>query len=232
MLRVKNLVKNFNQQTVIKNISFSLTKGEVVGFLGPNGAGKTTTMRLITGFLRPNGGEIKILGLSPQKAKSKIGYLPEENPLYERMTPLEYLSFLGQMHQLEPSLLEERLRQLIKIFELPSVITTPIGRLSRGFRQRVGLAATMIHDPPLIIMDEPTSGLDPLQQREIKRFIKKIAKEKAIIFSTHILSEVKEICQRAIIIHQGKIVADTSLEQLKKRQQGLEKLFYQLTGNA
>jgi len=229
MLQIKNLTKKFGQKVAVDNISFSAKTGEIIGFLGPNGAGKTTTMRLITGFLTPTKGEIAINNLSPKEARDLIGYLPEENPLYSQFTPLEYLNFIGKMHYLTGNKLKQRLEYVIKNCGLKEVVSQPIETLSRGYRQRVGLAAALIHDPQLLIMDEPTTGLDPNQQKEIRQLIKKIAKNKTIIFSTHILSEAEAICQRIIIIHQGKIKADKTIGQIKRGRGSLEKLFTKLT---
>jgi len=229
MLRVKNLTKKFGQKTAVDNISFTAKAGEIIGFLGPNGAGKTTTMRLITGFLIPTKGEIKINNLAPKKARPLIGYLPEENPLYSQFTPFEYLTFIGKMHGLDKTLLKKRLNYAITNCGLEKVVFQTIETLSRGYRQRVGLAAALIHNPQLLIMDEPTTGLDPNQQAEIRRLIQKISKNKTIIFSTHILSEAEAICQRVIIIHQGRLAAKERLTDLKKKRRSLEKLFFELT---
>jgi len=227
MITVSNLHKHFGKVKAVNGIDFEVNKGEIVGFLGPNGAGKTTTMRLITSFLTPTKGKVTINGKSPKLARSIIGYLPEENPLYPKMTPLEYLHFIGKMHKLSAQDLHKQSRAVIAKCGLGEVINRPIETLSRGYRQRVGLAATLIHHPQVIIMDEPTSGLDPNQQDEIKNLIKLLAKDKAVLFSTHILSEAESICQRALIIHRGRIVAKADVNKMKKGQ--LEKLFKQKT---
>jgi ABC-2 type transport system ATP-binding protein len=229
MLKVKNLSKHFGSIKAVDNISFELKKGEVIGFLGPNGAGKTTTMRLLTGFLTPNSGEVTIKNKKPKKARSIIGYLPEENPLYFNFTPIEYLTFIAKMHKINSKKLEKQVNFVVEKCGLQTVINQKIQTLSRGYRQRVGLAAALIHDPELLIMDEPTSGLDPNQQDEIKNLIHSLSKNKAVIFSTHILSEAEAVCQRVIIIHKGKIVAEKNITQLKKGE--LEKLFKQKTIN-
>lgn len=229
MLKVKNITKKFGQKTAVDNVSFTAKAGEIIGFLGPNGAGKTTTMRLITGFLIPTKGEIKINNLTPKKARRLIGYLPEENPLYGQFTPSEYLTFIGKMHGLNKTFLKERLNYVITNCGLKKVVFQTIETLSRGYRQRVGLAAALIHNPQLLIMDEPTTGLDPNQQAEIRQLIQKISKNKTIIFSTHILSEAEAICQQVIVIHQGKLVAKEKLTDLKKKRRSLEKLFFELT---
>lgn len=229
MLIIKNLTKSFGEKKVIDDISLTVKLGEIVGFLGPNGAGKTTTMRLITGFYTPTEGKISIDKLSPEEARNITGYLPEENPLYNQFTPFEYLNFIAKMRGLTGNILQERLDYIIKNCNLSEVLNQKIETLSRGFRQRVGLAAALIHNPKLVVMDEPTSGLDPNQQEEIRKLIKVIAKEKAIIFSTHILSEAKAICKRVVIIHKGKIVSKENLTEMKKKKLSLEKLFKKLT---
>jgi ABC-2 type transport system ATP-binding protein len=227
MLNVSNLHKYFGKVKAVDGIDFEVNKGEIVGFLGPNGAGKTTTMRLITSFLTPTKGKVTINGKSPKKSRSIIGYLPEENPLYSKMTPLEYLHFIGKMHKMSLNNLNKQSGAVTAKCGLTEVINRPIETLSRGYRQRVGLAATLIHNPQIIVMDEPTSGLDPNQQDEIKNLIKLLAKDKAVLFSTHILSEAESICQRALIIHRGEIVAKANVRKMKKGQ--LEKLFKQKT---
>ncbi len=229
MLKVKDLSKHFGSVKAVDGINFEVNKGEIIGFLGPNGAGKTTTMRLITGFLTPTKGKISINKQSPKQARKIIGYLPEENPLYTKFTPYEYLTFIGKMHKMDNSELSKQLDFVTDKCGLSQVINQPIETLSRGFRQRVGLAAAIIHNPDLLIMDEPTSGLDPNQQAEIKTLIQNLAQKKAVIFSTHILSEAEAICQRIIIIHQGKLVAEKKMSNLKRGQ--LEKLFKQKTKN-
>lgn len=229
MVTVKNLSKYFGSIKAVDKINFNLSKGEVLGFLGPNGAGKTTTMRLITGFLTPTNGKVKIDGQTPRESRSIIGYLPEENPLYSKFTPAEYLRFIGKMHQMADKELAKQTKFVIDKCGLEGVLNRQIETLSRGFRQRVGLAAALIHDPEYLIMDEPTSGLDPNQQDEIKKLIHKLSKDKGVIFSTHILSEAEDACQKAIIIHHGKIVTQEDLTKLKKGQ--LEKIFKQKTKN-
>jgi len=229
MLIIKNLTKSFGEKKVIDDISLTVKLGEIVGFLGPNGAGKTTTMRLITGFYSPTAGSITIDNRSPEESKNVIGYLPEENPLYNQFTPFEYLNFIAKMRGLSGDILKERLSYIVKNCNLSEVLNQKVETLSRGFKQRVGLAAALIHDPKLVVMDEPTSGLDPNQQEEIRKLIKVIAKEKAIIFSTHILSEAKAICKRVVIIHKGKIVGEENLVEMKRKRISLESLFKKLT---
>jgi len=229
MLTVKNLTKKFDTVTAVDNISFTLKKGEILGFLGTNGAGKTTSMRLITGFLTPTSGKITINGKEPKKVRDIIGYLPEDNPLYHKYTAWEYLNFIGRMFNLDPQTLKKNINQVVADCDLAGVLAQSIETLSRGFKQRVGLAATLVHQPSLIIMDEPTTGLDPNQQKEIRKLIKTIAKNKGVILSTHYLTEAQEVCDRIIIIHQGKIIADKKTADLKKKRQSLENLFTKLT---
>jgi len=229
MLTVRNLTKKFDNLTAVDNISFRLKKGEILGFLGTNGAGKTTAMRLITGFLTPTKGKISIEKKTPKEARNIIGYLPEENPLYGKYTPLEYLNFIGQMFGLDQKNLKKNIKQVVKDCGISNVLNQSIETLSRGFKQRVGLAATLVHQPNLIIMDEPTTGLDPNQQKEIRKLIKKLAKNRGVILSTHYLTEAQELCSRIIIIHQGKILADKKTADLKKKKQSLENLFAKLT---
>ncbi len=229
MLKVSNLAKHFGSVKAVNGIDFEVDKGEVVGFLGPNGAGKTTTMRLITSFLTPTKGKIDINGMTPRQARPAIGYLPEENPLYTKFTPREYLTFVGKMHKMDNNNLDKQMSFVIDKCGISEVMSQQIETLSRGFRQRVGLAAALIHDPELLVMDEPTSGLDPNQQDDIKKLIKKLAEDKAVIFSTHILSEAEAICQRIIIIHKGKIAAKKDMSKLKRGE--LEKLFKRKTKN-
>lgn len=220
MISFFNVFKSFNKKEVINNISFKIKKGEIVGFVGPNGAGKTTTMRLILGYLKADSGEILVDNLNPVEKRleilDKVGYLPENNPLYQDMKVKDYLDFVSKVK--ETSKLE-------KIFDdvgLNEVLEKKIEELSRGYKQRVGLAAALIGNPEILILDEPTSGLDPLEQEKIRQLIKKIAKNKIIIFSTHILSEVEDVANRLIIINQGKILYDGA----KPKSKGaVEKLF-------
>lgn len=212
MISVSNLKKNYGQFEALKGISFDVSSGEIVGFLGPNGAGKTTTMRILTGFLGPSAGTIEIEGLplaeNLEQAKSIIGYLPENNPLYEDMMVQEYLYFVAEMRGIEPDIRAKRVQRNIELYGLKEVATRDIGELSKGYRQRVGLAQASLHDPPIMILDEPTSGLDPNQIIEIRNLIKEIGKTKTVILSTHNLAEVEATCTRVIIIKEGELVAD------------------------
>ena len=219
MIDIKNLTKKFNNETVLDGIEFSVKKGEILGFLGPNGAGKTTTMKIITSFLAPTKGTVEVDGFDTQKdslaTRSKIGYLPEMVPLYEDMLVFEYLRFIAEIRGIEKDEIDEKIRESSKVCGLAKVLTRPIEELSKGYRQRVGLAQAIIHDPDILILDEPTTGLDPNQIVEIRDLIKKIGQEKTIIFSTHILSEASAICDRIIIINKGKIVAKGTPRELK-----------------
>lgn len=217
-IEVKDLTKIYGEQKAVDNISFSITNGEIVGFLGPNGAGKSTTMKIITGYLQQDGGEAFVSGTNvneqPMITKKKIGYLPEANPLYHDMYVKEYLGFVADIHSVNG----ERSTVINKVIE--TVGLTPeskkkIGQLSKGYKQRVGLAAALIHDPEVLILDEPTSGLDPNQIIEIREVIKNLGKNKTVLFSSHILQEVEAICDRVIIINKGKIVADDKLSNLQ-----------------
>jgi len=217
MIEVNGLTKRFGQVVAVDGISFSIDKGEVVGFLGPNGAGKTTTMRILTGFLRPDEGDIKICGEdvveNPIEVKRRIGYLPEDNPLYTSLTVKEYLQFVAEVRKITDG---GAVRDAIEISGLEEVTTRPIGELSKGYRQRVGLAQAILHNPDILIMDEPTSGLDPTQIVSIRSLIKELGKEKTIIISTHILPEVSATCSRVIIIHRGKIIARGTPDELQR----------------
>ena len=217
-ITVSNLLKIYGEQKAVNNISFTIPKGEIVGFLGPNGAGKSTTMKMITGFLNPNKGSIEVAGINvlthPLEARKKIGYLPEANPLYMDMYVREYLEFIAGVHQL-PSV-KPAVEKAIAMTGLQPESHKKIGQLSKGYKQRVGLAAALIHDPEVLILDEPTSGLDPNQIIEIRDVIRQLGKEKTVLFSSHILQEVEALCQRVIIINKGSLVADDSLQNLGK----------------
>lgn len=216
-ISVKGLIKTYGNQTAVNDISFDVTRGEVVGFLGPNGAGKSTTMKMITGYLAPQSGQITVSGIdvitNPVEAKRKIGYLPESNALYYDMYVKEYLSFIGKAHKI--SMLDKKIVEVIEMTGLTIEQKKKIGQLSKGYKQRVGLAAALIHDPEVLILDEPTSGLDPNQIIEIRQLIKTLGSEKTILFSSHILQEVEAICSRVIIIHLGEIRLDESLSKIQ-----------------
>lgn len=216
-IEVKNLSKFYGEQAAVNDISFSVGKGEIVGFLGPNGAGKSTTMKIITGFIPSTSGEVRVCGISVDidalETRKKIGYLPENNPLYLDMYVREYLEFVGKIYHV-PNL-KKRVDEMIKQVGLEVEQNKKIGMLSKGYRQRVGLAQAIIHDPEVLILDEPTSGLDPNQLVEIRELIRQIGKSKTVMLSTHIMQEVEAICDRVIIIKTGKIVADSTASELQ-----------------
>jgi ABC-2 type transport system ATP-binding protein len=218
-IEVRQLLKQYGTQTAVNNISFKVNKGEIVGFLGPNGAGKSTTMKMITGYLEPDGGDISVSGINVKKqpldVKKKVGYLPESNALYYDMYIREYLSFIASVHGIENP--KQEVEKIIDTVGLTPESHKKIGQLSKGYKQRVGLAAALIHDPEVLILDEPTSGLDPNQIVEIRNVIREQGKDKIVVFSSHILQEVEAICNRVIIIHKGKIVADDSLGNLQQK---------------
>lgn len=217
-IEVKNLLKEYGEQKAVNNISFTVNKGEIVGFLGPNGAGKSTTMKIITGYLQQSGGEAWVCGINvaaqPLETKKKIGYLPELNALYYDMYVREYLGFVAEVHKVKNQ--KSKIEDVIALTGLTVESKKKIGQLSKGYKQRVGLAAALIHDPEVLILDEPTSGLDPNQIIEIRDVIKKQGQNKTVLFSSHILQEVEAICDRVIIINKGSIVADDSLINLQK----------------
>ena len=217
-IEVKNLLKKYGEQKAVDNISFKIDKGEIVGFLGPNGAGKSTTMKIITGYLEQTGGEAWVCGIhvgnDPLAAKKKIGYLPELNALYYDMYVREYLGFIAEIHRMPNR--EQAISRVIETVGLSRESKKKIGQLSKGYKQRVGLAAALIHEPEVLILDEPTSGLDPNQIVEIREVIKKQGQDKTVLFSSHILQEVEAICDRVIIINKGNLVADDKLSNLRK----------------
>ncbi|HAO45476.1 MAG TPA: gliding motility-associated ABC transporter ATP-binding subunit GldA [Ferruginibacter sp.] len=221
-IRVTNLTKVYGTQKAVDGITFNVAKGEIVGFLGPNGAGKSTTMKMITGYLQADGGEAEVCGQTVQDnsntTKEKIGYLPEANPLYYDMYVREYLDFITNVHTVSNK--KQKIEEVIGQVGLTVEANKKIGQLSKGYKQRVGLAAALIHNPEVLILDEPTSGLDPNQIVEIREVIKQLGKEKTVLFSSHILQEVQAICDRVIIINKGKIVADDSLSNLQKSKTG------------
>ncbi|MDI6840223.1 MAG: ATP-binding cassette domain-containing protein [bacterium] len=232
MIEVKNLTKKYNSFVAVDNISFKIERGEIVGFLGPNGAGKTTTLRVITGYFPPTNGSCRIAGFdieeSPIEAKSKIGYLPENNPLYHEMKVIEYLEFISSLRGLTNT--KKRIKEVIEVCKIYEVIGQTIGRLSKGYRQRVGLAQTILHNPEILIMDEPTEGLDPNQIIEVRELIKELGKEKTVFISTHRLTEVEATCKRILIINRGKIVADSPREELYRIARGREVIELALKG--
>lgn len=218
---VKDLLKIYGEQKAVNNISFSIEKGEIVGFLGPNGAGKSTTMKIITGYLSQNAGTVKVCGVDvqadPVAVKRKTGYLPEANPLYYEMFVKEYLSFVAGVYGMSEK--KQAVERIIELVGLTPEKHKKIGQLSKGYKQRVGLAAALIHEPEVLVLDEPTSGLDPNQIVEIRNVIKEQGRNKTILFSSHILQEVQAICDRVIIINKGELVADDSLRNLLHNKQ-------------
>jgi ABC-2 type transport system ATP-binding protein len=218
MIEIEKLTKRYGTTLALKGLSFQVPKGQVVGFLGPNGAGKSTTMRILAGFADPTEGVAKVAGIdvtqSPVEARRHIGYLPENNPLYEEMMVLDFLGFVAEVREVPKAQRRERIRSAIERCGLQPAFNKDIGQLSKGFRQRVGLAQAILHEPDLLILDEPTSGLDPNQIVEIRALIKQLGQEKTVILSTHILSEVQQTCGRVLIINDGKLVADDSPEHL------------------
>ena len=217
-ITVRNLTKIYGEQKAVNDISFTIEQGEIVGFLGPNGAGKSTTMKMITGYLEPSAGDITVNGVDVKKnpfdAKKKIGYLPESNALYYDMYVREYLTFIAEVHRVKNK--KQKVEDVIRLTGLTPESTKKVGQLSKGYKQRVGLAAALLHDPEVLILDEPTSGLDPNQIIEIRNVIKEQGKNKLVLFSSHILQEVEAICDRVIIINKGKIVADDQLSKLQQ----------------
>jgi ABC-2 type transport system ATP-binding protein len=224
MIQVENLTKYYRDFCAVDRIDIQIRKGEILGLLGPNGAGKTTTLRMLTGFLRPSAGTIRINGLSIDthvlEIKKIIGYLPESAPLYYDMLVYDYLDFVADLRAMDRARKLARIQELGELCSIREVMHQPIGELSRGYRQRVGLAHAMMNDPEVLVLDEPTSGLDPNQIVEIREIIRRIGQEKTIIFSTHILSEAEATCDRVAIIHRGKIVADSSRAELKENLGG------------
>lgn len=233
MIEINNLTKNFDQFTAVDDLSFKVKEGEVLGFLGPNGAGKSTTMKVITGFLSPSSGSVSIDGYditkSPMEAKSLMGYLPEGAPSYGDMTTLEFLNFVAQVRGYRGEEIGRRVQHAIDELELSSVSQQTIDTLSKGFKRRVGLAQAIMHDPKVLILDEPTDGLDPNQKHHVRELIKNLARDKIVIISTHILEEVTAVCSRAIIISQGKIVADGTPAGLESQSRYHQAISVRLT---
>lgn len=234
MIHIEHLKKYYGNFPAVDDISFDVARGEILGFLGPNGAGKTTTMKVITGFYPPNEGRITIDGRDVTeeslKTRAMIGYLPENTPLYHDLTVYEYLKHIADVRQIPNGEQKHRIRTMVEVTGLQDRLGQPISKLSKGFRQRVGLAQAMLHDPKVLVLDEPTIGLDPNQIVEIRDLIRKLGEEKTVILSTHILPEVQATCDRVVIIHQGKLVADGTPEQLQHRFQGRPVITLQVHG--
>ena len=236
MIEVRDVTKRFGTTVALDRVSFSLGEGEILGFLGPNGAGKSTAMKIITTFLAPDEGAVKVAGIDvleqPLAVRGLIGYLPETVPLYVDMNVHEYLSFVGRARRLDGARLRERLEWCVEACGLGTELKKPINELSKGFRQRTGLAQALIHDPRILILDEPTSGLDPLQIIGIRQLIRSLARQKTIIFSTHILQEVAPVTDCVVIINNGRIVADGRVSDLERRAMGSNRLFAGLRADA
>ncbi len=233
MLELDALEKSFNGKSAVTGMTFTLSKGEVLGFLGQNGAGKSTTMRMIAGVLEPDTGDARILGHSitqdRREAQRHIGYLPEGAPLYRDMTPTAFLRFMADAHGLSRSDRNNAIERVVADARIAAVAGQPISTLSKGYRRRVGLAGAILHDPPVLLLDEPTDGLDPIQKRAVRALIARMAAEKAILISTHTLEEVPAMCTRVIVVDHGRVVADDSPENLaKSRPGGLEEAFIKL----
>ena len=230
-LEIKKISKKYGDQDALIDVSFSLKKGDIVGFLGPNGAGKTTLMKIITSILKPDSGDITINGYDTQKneisTKRQIGYLAENNPLYKDMLVTEYLDFIASLYEIENK--KDKVKEIIKKTGLESEIKKKIEELSKGYKQRVGIAAALVHDPNVLILDEPTTGLDPNQLIEIRKLIQEIGQEKIVLLSTHILQEIPKICNHIIIINKGRIVENTRMQNLIKKSKNLEDHFQKLT---
>ncbi len=230
---VSQLTKQYGSQKAIDSLSFEIRPGEIVGFLGPNGAGKSTTMKLLTGYLTPTSGQAVVSGhdlaKAAMEARRSTGYLPEHNPLYLDMYVREFLVFVGKLYGMKGKVLHQRIQEMVGLCGLSVEQHKKIGQLSKGYRQRVGLAQALLHDPAVLILDEPTTGLDPNQLTEIRALIKATAANKTVLFSTHIMQEVEALCDRVIIISKGHIVADSPLSTLRRQDESLEEIFRKLT---
>lgn len=236
MIEAIGLSKFYGPFAASRDVSFSINKGEVAAFLGPNGAGKSTTMKLLTGYLAPSEGTAKIAGHNMATERllgaERLGYLPENGPLYTDMTPRSLLTFFGNLRQMNSRKLAERLEAVIHICNLETVIGKPIGKLSKGYRQRVGMAQAILHDPDVLILDEPTAGLDPNQIREVRKMIRNLGETKTILLSTHILQEVEAMCNRVVFINEGRLVFDGTPQGLGENYTNLDDRFHELTATA
>ena len=234
MIEASGLSKYYGAFVAVQDISFSIPQGQVVAFLGPNGAGKTTMMRMLTGYLAPSAGEAAIAGHDVRRdriaASQRLGYLPENGPMYPDMTPLELLRFFGQARRMAPATLQERVEAVVELCALELVTEKPIGKLSRGYRQRVGMAQALLHDPDVLIMDEPTAGLDPNQIRQFRENIQRLGRTKTLLISTHILHEADAVADRVLLVNNGRLVFDGPVDELKE-DGSLEQPFYRLTGH-
>lgn len=223
MIEVKELFKTFGRIRAVDGISFSVEKGEILGFLGPNGAGKSTAIRMLTGYLPPTSGNMVVAGYPVParslEARRHIGYLPETNPLYSEMRTVEFLKFVARFRRIPRRERASKIRRVVGSCHLEEVLSRPIGKLSKGFRQRVGLAQAIMHDPQILFLDEPTSGLDPRQVLGVRDLMRSLARDRTVIMSTHILAEIEANCNRIQIIHEGKLVAEGTLDELRRRHQ-------------
>jgi ABC-2 type transport system ATP-binding protein len=235
-IEAQGLTKKYGDFVAVTDVTFSITRGQIVAFLGPNGAGKTTTMKLLTGFLAPTSGSARICGFDVAtqrlQAAERLGYLPENGPLYQDMTPDGLLRFFGEARGMEPAKLEERLKAVTQLCSIGAVLDKPIYKLSKGYRQRCGMAQALLHEPDVLIMDEPTSGLDPNQIRDVRRTIRELGKSKTILLSTHILQEVEAVADRVLFIHAGKLVFDGTPNEMHQKGPSLDDVFHRLTGAA
>lgn len=236
MIRVEHLTKRYGERVAVDDVSFSVERGEIVGFLGPNGAGKSTTMRIITGFLMPTGGDAWVGGhhmaTESLQGRRRIGYLPEISPLYTDMTTRAYLGYVARLRGVERRAVRGRVDEVVEQCALEEYYDVLLAKLSKGFRQRVGLAQSIIHDPEVLILDEPTIGIDPIQIAQTRRLIRELGERRTILLSSHILPEVSMVCERVIIIHQGRIVAQDSIEKLASLASGSERLRLRVDGPA
>lgn len=234
-IKVSNLVKTYGEQIAVNNISFEIGKGEIVGFLGPNGAGKSTSMKVVTSYIPASSGVIEVCGIDVVKnsvgSRKKIGYLPEHNPLYLDLYVKEHLNIGGLFYGMKGKKLSKRINEVIDLVGLNQEKNKKVGALSKGYRQRVGLAMALIHEPEILILDEPTTGLDPNQIIEIREVIKNIGREKTVLFSTHIMQEVTQLCDRVLLINKGELKANDSVDNLLKGKESMEDVFKELTSN-
>lgn len=232
MIEARSVCKYYGPFVAVEDITFSIPEGQIVAFLGPNGAGKTTTMKILTGYLAPSTGQVRIAGLDMSgkrlEASRHLGYLPENGPLYDDMTPMQLLRFFGEAREMQDAVLEKRIAEVTRQCALELVLEKPIGKLSRGYRQRVGLAQALLHDPDVLIMDEPTAGLDPNQIRDFRQNIRSLGETKTILISTHILQEVEAVADRVLLVHNGRLKFDGTPAELRK-DRSLEQTFYEMT---
>ena len=233
MIEAKGLSKYYGPFVAVEDISFAIPQGQIVAFLGPNGAGKTTMMRMLTGYLAPSAGDATIAGFDVRRerisASRRLGYLPENGPMYPDMTPLDLLTFFGEAREMASGLLKTRIDAVVELCALELVVEKPIGKLSKGYKQRVGLAQALLHDPDVLIMDEPTAGLDPNQIRQFRENIQRLGRTKTLLISTHILHEAEAVADRVLLVNSGRLVFDGSVPELEE-DGSLEQPFYRLTG--